>query len=172
MFIFAQISAIFAIIAYALIPHQKNKKKVLICKLISNLFYTLQYLLLGAFSGAGTNLIDVLQSLIFYKYAKKEEKIPVAWIIVYIIIIIAIGFFTYTNLFSVIPIILAIIAAFGVWQDNLKINRIISIIISFCFIIYNISVTAYVSACGNVFQLVLAITAVYRFKDFKFLNKK
>ena len=172
MVILAQIVAIFAIITFALIPHQKTKPKVLIWKLMSNVFYVIQYLLLGALSAAGTNFIDCLQAVIFYSYAKKNTKVPIFWWILYVIVIIIIGFFTYTNIFSVIPIILCIIVAFGVWQDNLRTNRIIAILIPLGFIIYNISVSAYIGACGNIFQFVLAVIAVYRFKDFKFLNKK
>ena len=57
MIIFAQIIAIFAIIAYSFAPHQKTKKKVLTFKIVSNSLYTLQYVLLGAMSAAGTKFL-------------------------------------------------------------------------------------------------------------------
>ena len=39
------------------------------------------------------------------------------------------------------------------------------------WMIYNFAVSAYINVCGNAFQLILAIIAVYRFQDIKFLNK-
>ena len=38
------------------------------------------------------------------------------------------------------------------------------------WMIYNFAVSAYINVCGNAFQLILAIIAVYRFQDIKFLN--
>ena len=166
MIIFAQIIAIFAIIAYSFAPHQKTKKKVLTFKIVSNSLYTLQYLLLGAISAAGTNLINVLQSIIFYNYAKENKKVPVLWGIIFSIIIILLGIFSYKDITSIIPIVLALITTYGIWQDNLKIYRITCAFSIFCWIFYNFYISAYVSAIGNIFQFASAVLAIYK------LNKK
>ncbi len=162
MVIFAQIIAIFAIITYSFAPHQKSKIKVLIFKIISNSLYTLQYLLLGAMSAAGTNLINVLQAIIFYKYAKENKKVPVLCGIIFSLIIILLGVFSYTNITSIIPIVLALITTYGIWQDNLKIYRITCAFTIFCWIFYNLYISAYVSAIGNIFQCASAIIAIYK----------
>lgn len=172
MVILAQICAMLAIFVYSLGPHQKDKKGVLICNLTSNVLYLVQYLLLGAFTAVGINIIDFFQSLVFYRYAKEEKDIPLMWWIGYVIILITIGIFTFTNIFSIFPILLGIMVAYGIWQNNLKVYRIIMAINILGWLIYNVSVQAYVGACGNIFQLVSAIIAMYRFKDFKFLRKK
>ena len=170
-FIIAQIIGILAIVSYAFSLHQKTKSKVIIYRVISNVFYTFEYLFLGAFSGVGTNMVDVIQTFVFYQYAKNEKKIPLILVILYIIVNIIIGFFTYQNIFSLFPVILCIIGVYGIWQDNLKLNRILSIFLITMWMIYNFAVSAYINVCGNAFQLVLAIIAVYRFQDIKFLNK-
>ena len=162
MIIFAQIIAIFAIIAYSFAPHQKTKKKVLIFKIVSNSLYTLQYIILGAMSDAGTNLINVLQSIIFYKYAKENKKVPVLWGVIFSLIIILLGIISYTNITSIIPIALALITTYGIWQDNLKIYRITCAFTIFCWIFYNFYISAYVSAVGNIFQCISAIIAIYK----------
>lgn len=172
MFIIAQIFAIFAILVYSMGPHQKNKKRLLICNLTSNVLYLVQYLLLGAFTAVGINCIDFIRSLIFYRYAKNEKEIPISWWIGYVIILITIGIFTYTNIFSILPIALGIMFAYGIWQNNLKVYRIIMVINVLGWLIYNISVQAYVGTFGNILHLVSTIVAMYRFKDFKFQKKK
>ena len=169
-FIVAQIIGILAISVYALSLHQKTKAKVIVCRIIANVFYTFEYLFLHAFSGVGTNLIDVIQTFVFYQYAKKDKKIPLIWVVLYIIIIILIGFFTYQNIFSIFPVVLCVISVYGIWQDNLRVNRILSVFILSMWMIYNFKVLAYTNACGNLFQVISAIIAVYRFKDIKFLN--
>ena len=161
MFVFAQIIAIFAIIAYSFAPHQKSKKNVLIFKIVSNLLYALQYIILGAISAAGTNLISMLQSIIFYKYAKENEKVPVLWEVVFSAIIILLGIFSFTNITSIVPIALALLTTYGIWQDNLKIYRMTCAFAIFCWIFYNIYISAYMSAIGNIFQFISSIIAIY-----------
>lgn len=160
--IIAQVVGILAIITFALSPHQKKKKKILTVQLISSVLYALQYLLLGAFSAVATNIIGAVKNWVFYLYAKKDKEIPIAILCIYIIILLISGIFTYTNIFSIFPIILSILYAYGVWQSNLKVFRIISVFGAVCWIIYNFAVGAYVSAIGNIVQLISAIIAVVR----------
>lgn len=158
----AQIVGILAIIVFAISPHQKTKKKVLIFQLISNMLYALQYLLLGAFSAVATNIVGGIKNLIFYFYTKAEKEIPNKFLYVYIIIIVIFGIFTFNGIISVIPILVSILYAYAVWQDSLKVYRIITIIGSIAWIIYNFIVGAYVGVAGNVFQLISAIIAFIR----------
>jgi len=51
---------------------------------------------------------------------------------------------------------------YATWQKNLKNFRTLSIISSISWIIYNLVVSAYVNAIGNLFQLISAILAVIR----------
>lgn len=160
----AQIVGILAIIVFSLSPQQKTKVRVLIFQLTSSILYALQYLFLGAYSAVATNTIGAAKNWIFYKYANKNKEIPIILLIIYIIIIIIVisGILTYTNIFSIFPIFLSILYAYGTWQSNLKIYRAISVFGALCWIIYNFSVAAYVSAIGNIIQLISAIVAVIR----------
>lgn len=158
--IVAQIIGILAILIFALSPQQKTKQNVLIFQLISSILYGLQYFILGAFSAVVINIIGAIKEFWFYLYAKKESKIPLKILLIYIIAVIIAGMFTYTDIFSVFPTILAILMTYATWQKNLKNFRILSIISSTSWIIYNFVVCAYVNAIGNLFQLISAIIAV------------
>ena len=166
----AQIIGLLAVSAFALSLHQKNKEKILWFRVISNIFYTLEYLLLKAFSAVGTNIVDVIQTVVFYKYTKNDEKIPLYCVLSYTVIITIIGFFTYQNIISLIPIVLSIIGAYSIWQNNLRVTRLISLFIIILWMIYNFLVQAYVNAFGNIFQFIMGVIAVYRFEDIKLIN--
>ena len=170
MFIITQSLGIIAVVMFALSLHQKNKIKVLIFSIISNFFNMLEYLLLNALSAVGTNIVDIVQAVIFYKYAKRNEKVPLYWIALYSIVLIIMGYFTYQGIISIFPIVLAITGAYAIWQDNLKVYRLLSLLIIFFWMVYNFSVSAYVNALGNIFQFIMGVIAVYRFKDIKFIN--
>ncbi|MBO5349342.1 MAG: YgjV family protein [Clostridia bacterium] len=162
MNIFAQIVGIIAIFVFAIIPHQKTKNKILILQLISSLLYAIQYFLLGAFSAVVTNIIDIIKTIIFSKYARKNKKIPMNYLIIYIVIIIVSGIFTINSFFSVFPIVGAILFAYAAWQDNLKIFRIMNIFGILIYTVYNFYVGAYVSFFGNIVQLISSVVAVIR----------
>lgn len=162
MNIAAQIVGVFGIIVFAITPHQKTKSKILVCQLISSLLYASQYFLLEAFSAVVTNMIDALKSIVFSTYEKKKKKIPIYILIVYIAIMLISGIFTINSIFSVVPIVGAILYSYAAWQDNLKLFRIINIFVVLMFIVYNIYVGAYVSFFGNVFQLISSVVAIIR----------
>lgn len=170
MNILAQVVGILAIVVFAISPHQKTKKRVLIFNIISCLLYATQYLLLGAFSAAATNIIGAAKDRVFYEYENKKKDIPIMVLLIYIVILVISGILTYTNIFSVFPVLLSSLSAYGVWQKNLKVYRNIVVINSASWLIYNFVVGAYVGAIGNAFQICSAIVAIIRLDVIK--NKK
>ncbi len=170
MNILSQIFGILAIIVFGISPHQKTKKKVLIVQLLANILYAIQYTLLYAFSAVVTNIIGGIKNYIYYYYEKKENKIPIKVLVIYIIIILIFGIFTFNGIYSLIPIFVSVLYGYGTWQNNLKSYRIINIVGSILWIIYNCIVGAYVGVIGNVFQLTSTIIAIIRLDIIKDKN--
>lgn len=167
MNILSQILGLLAIISYAISPHAKTKKKILVFHLVSSILYALQYLLLNAFSAVITNSVGAIRCYIFYLYEKKEREIPKNIFWIFMLIILVLGAFTYNNIYSLIPIFTSVLSLYSVWQDNLKVFRIIVIISSISWIFYNFIVGAYIGIIGNIFQLVSTIIAIVRFHILK-----
>lgn len=167
MNIVAQVIGLLAIISYAISPHAKTKKRVLVFHLISSILYALQYFLLNAFSAMITNTVGAVKCYVFYLYEKKGKEIPKSLFWIFMLVILALGILTYNNIYSLIPILVSILSLYAVWQNNLKVFRAIVIISSISWIAYNIIVGAYVGVIGNVFQLSSAIIAIIRFDILK-----
>lgn len=152
MNIIAQILGFFALI-FSVMSYQKtNKKGFLIVQVIANLFYISQYACLNAYSALIVVIISTIRALIFFMYEKKNKKIPLALLIIFIIITIIAGVFTYETYWSILPIIIVCLFAYGTWQKNLKVTYTIGIMISILWIIYNSVVGAYVSAISAIFE--------------------
>lgn len=160
--IMAQILGILAILVFSLSPQQKTKNKILIFQLFSSILYCLQYFILGAFSAVVINIIGAIKESIFYLYTKKDKDIPVKILLIYTIIIIISGIITFTDIFSIFPAFLAILATYGTWQKSLKKYRILVVISIILWTVYNFVVGAYVNVIGNAFQLVSAVIAIIR----------
>ena len=96
-------------------------------QLISNIFYTISYLLLGALPAVLIDIVSLFRCIIFYKYDKRRKKCPIFIMAFLIFLTIMIGIFTCKNIFDFIPIIISIIYIVTTWQDSINIIQTIII---------------------------------------------
>ena len=168
MFIFAQILGGIALLILIL-SFQKNEKQTLLKYQIgSSVFFAAQYLCLQAYSGCLINIACIIRNILFKNYTGK--KIPIYYLIFIICIMIVLSLFSYVGPISLLPCIACVLYSCSLWQDNLKITRIVEVISCSLYIIYNIKVLAYVGLFSTIIQLVSALVAIYRFdvkKDYK-----
>lgn len=162
MFILSQIIGLLAIICWVMSIQQKNKEKILMNQMFANTLYTIQYVLLGAYSASAMNITSAIRSLVFYNDEKKHKQSKLTGSIL-IAAIIIIGIITYSSPISTIPILITIAYTYSVWQSNLKITRIIFIIAAIIWIYYNLKVGAYVSIVGNILEIISGIISIKRF---------
>lgn len=161
-FILAQIFGLLGSIAMLLSNWQKTRNKVLTLLILDSICYFIQYILLGALSGAFTNVIGLIRTIIF-KY-KDKYKVLDNKIILFIILLIylIVGIITYDGIISTLPVIAAIIYTSVLWQDNLKIIRIGTFIMILACFIYNIAVEAYTGAVVEGILLISSVLAIIK----------
>lgn len=162
--VFGVLGSLFMILSF----WQKKRKNMLIFLMFDNLFYLVQYILLGAFSGAIVNVIGFFRVLLFRK--KGETDIFKSNLILYGIIFLYIvsGIFTYSGINSLILIFVSIFYSFVLWQDKPSQIRIGSSIMLLIWCIYNISVMAYASA---IFDGILFVLTLISFVKIDVLKK-
>jgi len=157
IFILAQIFGLLGAISMFLSSWQKTKDKVLTFLILDSLFYFIQYLLLGALSGAFTNIIGLIRTILFKN--KSRNKLFQNKIILYVIIFsyLIIGIITYKGIMSLLPVIISILYSILLWQNNVKKIRIGTALMILSWIIYNITVSAYI---GIVVESILFISSL------------
>ena len=165
MFILAQILGGIVLILTVISVQQKTKEKILIFQIIANIVISIQYFLLDALTGGVVSIINIIRCCIFYLYKKKNMKPSVTFLAIFILIAIVSGIWTWQNIFSVIPIIAAIVFTYGLWQDNVKITKICTAITSGNWGIYNLIVKAYVGALQSLAEFTSSIIAIVREKS-------
>ena len=165
MFILAQILGGIVLILTVISVQQKTKEKILIFQIIANIVISIQYFLLDALTGGVVSIINIIRCCIFYIYKKKNMKPSVTFLAIFILIAIVSGIWTWQNIFSVIPIIAAIVFTYGLWQDNVKITKICTAITSGNWGIYNLIVKAYVGALQSLAEFTSSIIAIVREKS-------
>ena len=165
MFILAQIIGGIVLILTVISVQFKTKEKILMCQIIANVLVSIQYFLLDALTGGVVAIINVIRCIIFYFYKKKNMKPSIVFLGVFIIVAVVSGILTWQSIYSIIPIIAAIVFTYGLWQDNIKITRTCTAITAGNWSIYNIIVKAYAGAIQSVAECISAIIAMIRHRN-------
>lgn len=141
---------------------QKTKRRMLFCLLFDSIFCILQYILLGAFAGACTNIISLIRVIIFTK--KEDNKFLNKNYILYTIILLyaIMGIITYDGIISILPSIATIIYTIVLWQDDSTKIRFGSVVMFSMWFIYNLAVGAYISSIVEVISLISAIMSIIK----------
>ena len=106
MYIVAQIIG-FIVFVISLIAYHRNKKeKILGNMIISNILNLIHYLLLEAYSGCATKVMAIARDS--FIIIKKKNKVLSSniFLILFILIYIVVGIFTYNGILSIFPIAL------------------------------------------------------------------
>ncbi len=163
MNIFAQVMGVFAIITWVMSIILKNKKDIILSQVVANAIYSVEYTILKADSAASMNFLSFIRLIIYYIFARKNKELPKIILIVFSFLVIVLGIFTYNGLLSIIPIIITLFYTYSLWQDNLKITRIIYVVSAFIWIYYNFQVGAFVGIIGNMLEIIAGIGALIKY---------
>lgn len=143
----------------------KKHQNIVLLKLSSELTFSIQYMLLGAWTGAVLDLISVIRNFLFYKFVKKNiSTTPV--IVIFGIFVVITGFVTYDGVMSLLPIGSKLLTTVSYGMKNEKWLRLITLPSCILWIIYNLSVGSYAGAATDGITLVSLLIAMYKF-DYK-----
>ena len=92
----------------------------------------------------------------------KVARMPLPVLLLIMIATTVFGLMDYTGALSLLPIIVTIAYSWAVWQPNLRIFRVIAVLIPICWFIYNMHVGAWVSMCTAVVETISALSAIVR----------
>ena len=169
MDIMPQIIGLLAVGTFLLSYQQKKRSNIIAFNVISRCLYILQYLLLGAFSGAVLDILGAVSSVVAGKkhtpFIKKHTKAIVISIDVCIIVAgvsIALHNGNWIDLFSLTGVLLHT-SAF--WISSEKVIRRISLLGSPFWFVYNLLSRAYGSAIGDILTMCSIIIAMIRHKN-------
>lgn len=158
------IGQVIGFIAMAIIVvsyQQKTHKNILIFQMASGLLFTVHYILLGAYTGAIMNLLGAFRSLVYANRSKKWAS-SVIWPILFSIAFLISGILTWDNVFSIFPLIAMLMSSVVLWIEQPKINRMLSLPTSTCWLIYNIKTVSIAGIVTEIFVLTSIIIGIFR----------
>ncbi len=164
---------LFGIIGLVLciIPFQfKKHKHIVLCKMVSEVSFAIQYFLLGAYTGAWIDLVSGLRNYLFYKFVEKKwSTLPI--IIIFALVVIVLGFTTWEGIISLLPIIAKLLTTVSYGMKNERLLRLITLPSCLFWIAYNMIIGTWEAALADGLALVSILIAIFKF-DVKTLNKE
>lgn len=166
-FIIAQVFGIIGIVFWITSVQKKEQYKILQLQTVTNFVYTIQFIILGVYSAAAMNLVSTFRCLLFSYKRKNGKEISKMWLLIFIVLIVALGVLTYKDYLSLIPVIITLFYTVSSWLKNTKWLRIVFVFMAFAWIYYNFNERAYVNIIGNVFEIVSGIVSLIRYSKVK-----
>lgn len=169
--IIAQILGFAAVALYLLSYQLKKRTQIVSVTFVSNMFYVVQYLLLGAFSGAIMDVLSTIASFLAIKKNAPQIKKYAKWIAFSIVAIITlIGFIIVkiqSNWIEIFPIGGAVFQVIGLWCDDEQRLRKFSLCSAPFWLVYNFITKAYGASLGSIFAIVSIIISLIRYRKGK-----
>ena len=160
-------TGLLAVFFYMLGYLQKKKGRILLLNLIARLLFILQYIMLGAFSGA---VLDVAGAIATVVAGKKEspfiKKHLTLTVILLNLLIIGSGVYVILlthELLGVLSIAGVLFHVNAFWFDREKTVRRLSMLGSPFWLAYNFLSGAYGSCVGDILSMVSIGISMYRF---------
>ncbi len=158
-YVLSQIVIVISYMFFVRTYYTTSRRKILLYSMLANLFMGASYMLLMAWSGLVMALLAVLRSVIFAKYIddKISTKKDILILFIFYIMVGILEAITYDGFLSLLPMLAILMYTFAVWQKNSTVYKILGVLVSIVWIIYNIYVN---SIFGIILETIMVISAI------------
>lgn len=168
MLVAAQIVGVAGVVLYLLSYQLKKRSHIVWVTCVSNALYVLQYVLLGAFSGAVMDFMSTVSSFLAAKKNapsfKAHTKLLV-WINMAVITVVGlISAFVQHQWIELLPVAGTLLQAGSMWCDDEQTIRKLGLCGAPFWLVYNFISQAYGATLGSVIAIVSIIIAMIRYR--------
>lgn len=161
---------ILGIIASIISFQCKKHNRILIFRTLNEFLFAVQYILLGAYTGAAMNIVGCVRNTIFTKRIEQKKDTKIA-IIIFSILFTVFGVATWQGPKSILIIIAKVLSTLAYGNKNTTIVRCIVLVTSSSWLIYNAFVNSIAGVACEIFTLtslilgIIRLDIIPRFKD-------
>lgn len=130
----------------------KDRRKILICKFISDAVWSVHYFFIGAISGAALNVVAMFRETVFFNKSKKWAS-HIIWPFIFVSVTIASCIFTWQGPLSLLPMIGSSFGVISFYCTKPVTIRLFSFPAIALWTIYGILSGSFPSLVGNILSL-------------------
>lgn len=155
-------------LCFGVLSFQSNKSKNIVkLKLLNDFIFSIQYILLGAITGAVMNVISCFRNLIYINCGRKNKN-TYGWMVFFSIIMLITGALTWNSKFSLLAISGKIISTVSYGLKDAKKVRLLTLPSSIEWLIYD---SYYHSFGGVINQLLIILSILISITRYDILKK-
>lgn len=151
-----------AMISLFLTYQQKQRKKLLMCKLCADLCWGAHYLCLGAYGGVIPNFIGIFREIIFINREKRKWANHILWLILFICLIFSLGITTWGNSINILPIIASIAVTVSLWLKKPKSTKTVLLPVTVMFLVYDVFVGSCIGVVNESLSILSLLISLFR----------
>lgn len=169
MFIASQATGALLLIIAVLSQQFKSMKPILVSQCVTNTLSALSMAFVGGLSGASICFAAIIHTLYIYFHRSKDKEPPLASTIIALIVYLVLAAVSFKRPIDTLTFLTAITYALSIVQNKPSIYRIIILVNSVLWGIYDISIGSYFASLTYVFMIISIIVAMIRHdrKDWK-----
>lgn len=168
----AQIIGLIALILIVSAYQFDNSKTINMFYIFSSALFTVHFFMLGAYTGSLINFLSFLSCIIFNFRGEKKWASTRFWPILFSLLGVVLGIFTWQNILSLCPIVSFCFSRASLFCRKATQTRLLMLPASILFWIYNFFSSSFSGVLTESIVLVIAIVAVVRFDILKKEEKK
>lgn len=149
----------------------KEHNLILTFRTCNELMFSIQYLLLGAYTGTIVNLVGCLRNIMFAKLVSRDKK-PVVYIFIFCAVFTILGLLSWQGYKSILVITAKILSTIAYGNKSTTIVRTVIFITSMAWLIYNYSVSSYEGVVCESLTLLSLVFGILRFDIVPALTNK
>lgn len=162
MWVVAMAFGVLGVVGNLLVYQQNTRKRLLWVKLIAESLWVFHYVFLSAWSGAAINAVGALREGVYLNSHRRWGKSPL-WPALFILLSLLSAALTWESPFCVLPAIGSVLSVIGYRIGNPHLARVLQLIISPCFLVYNITVLSYMGIVSEILNIGSVFVGFYRF---------
>ncbi len=168
LLVISQIIGLAAVALYLLSFQLKKRRQIVFATCLSNALYVLQYILLGAFSGAIMDLLSTISSFFAAKKNTPFFRRYTKWIALSNLLLITLAGLSVAIIqrdpIELLPIAGALFQTGGLWFEKEQTIRKFGLCSAPFWLIYNFISQSYSAALGSVLAICSCTIAIIRYK--------
>ena len=165
VYIISQLVGFIAFVISLTAYHRKEKKKIFQTMMVCNVLDIIHYFLLRAYSGCITKAMALIRNEIIIAKEKNKKINNTIVLIIIAVAYLASGILTFKSIYSILPILAALIYLFFVWNgDELKVKKV-AFYCYFLWLTYNIFVFSIAGIVSNIVAIISTFVAMKNEKE-------
>ena len=153
---------ILGIAATVMIFQQKERKPLLYWKLVTDVFWLLHYLFLGAYAACVTTVVSIFRSAVLLHADRKWAQSP-AWLYIFLGTSLTLTLLVWQDMYSLLTLAGSFLSITAYWMKKPRITRLLSLPSAACILVYNIAYHSREGVLCDTFLIISAIVGIIRY---------